>query len=201
VVRNFDFSSVVLWLDTLPVRHRGLLARNRELSLKIVPGMRPGYSYPPVGYLLDGWLETHWKNCSAFGNLYTIKSKDHRVHFILFCRLMGWFRLNDRAPWRDTKWKYVFDSGAQNNAFQRWQSGETLVSLKFLREQVGVLAMGCVAKAWVRGCGDNQNRGRYEARAFLSALDEVFGRTETREGVVEEWAGEMKRMEKAVERW
>jgi hypothetical protein len=180
VVRNFDFSSVVLWLDTLPVRHRGLLARNRELSLKIVPGMRPGYSYPPAGYLLDGWLETHWKNCSAFGNLYTIKSKDHRVHFILFCRLMGWFRLNDRAPWRDTKWKYVFDSGAQNNAFQRWQSGETLV---------------------VRGCGDNQNRGRYEARAFLSALDEVFGRTETREGVVEEWAGEMKRMEKAVERW
>jgi hypothetical protein len=56
-------------------------------------------------------------------------------------------------------------------------------------------------KAWVRGCENSQSRGRDEARAFLSALDKVFGRTETREGVVEEWAGEMKRMEKAVERW
>jgi hypothetical protein len=201
MIRNFDFGGVLLWLDTLPVRHRGLLVRNRDLSLKIIPGLREGYSYPPPGYLLDNWLETHWKNCSAFGNLYTIKSKEHRVHFILFCRLMSWFRWNDRAPWKDTRWRYEFECGTQSSSFEQWMSRETLVAVVFLKEQVGVLAMGCVAKAWVRGCGYGQGRGREEARTFLGALDDVYRGKETREILVEEWACEMKRIEKAVEKW
>jgi hypothetical protein len=80
-------------------------------------------------------------------------------------------------------------------------SRETLVAVVFLKEQVGVLAMECVAKAWVRGCGHGQGRGREEARTFLGALDDVYRRKETREILVEEWACEMKRIEKAVEKW
>jgi hypothetical protein len=76
-------------------------------------------------------------------------------------------------------------------------SAQTLV--EFMRDQVGVLGMGCVAKAWARGNGTV--KGKEEARAFLVALDEVFERTDSRDGLAEDWACEMRRLRSAVENW
>jgi hypothetical protein len=196
-VRNLDFSKIVLWLEHLPPRHRALLTRNRHLTIKIIPGLRQGFSYPPPGWLLDAWMSQHWKDCSAFGNVYTISSNAHRIHFILFCRLQGWFRLHDMLPYRDVRWEYLFDSSFPKSIWEQCSSAETLVEV--LRDQVGVLGTGCVAKVWVRG--NVAGRGREEARAFLGALDEVFERTDSTDGVAEDWAEEMSRLKRSVESW
>jgi hypothetical protein len=199
-VRNLDFSKIVLWLDHVPPRHRALLTRNRRLTIKIIPGLRQGFSYPPPGWLLDGWMSQHWKDCSAFGNVYTISSNPHRIHFILFCRLLGWFLLNDALPYRDVKWHYLFDIDFSSSHWGIWEQCNSAKPLaKFLRDQVGVLGMACVAKAWVRGNGTA--KGKEEARAFLGTLDEVFERADSREGLVEDWACEMRRLRSAVESW
>jgi hypothetical protein len=199
-VRNLDFSKIVLWLDHVPPRHRALLTRNRRLTIKIIPGLRQGFSYPPPGWLLDGWMSQHWKDCSAFGNVYTISSNPHRLHFILFCRLLGWFLLNDALPYRDVKWHYLFDIDFSSSHWGIWEQCNSAKPLaKFLRDQVGVLGMACVAKAWVRG--NRTAKGKEEARAFLGTLDEVFERADSREGLVEDWACEMRRLRSAVESW
>jgi hypothetical protein len=195
-IRNFDMTAVVSWLDTLPVRHRGLLARNQSLSIRMVPGLRVGYTYPPQGYMLDDWLSNHWKKCSAYGNLYTIKSDNHRLHFILFCRLLGWFQLNEKMPWRGVKWRYVFDEQDLKSVWGRLTGAQTCW---LLMEHVAVLGMRCVARAWVRGNGER--RGREEACRFLGALDEAFRMTESDESKKEKWKGEMEHLRKAVESW
>jgi hypothetical protein len=146
--------------------------------------------------MLDDWLSNHWKKCSAYGNLYTIKSDNHRLHFILFCRLLGWFQLNEKMPWRGVKWRYVFDEQDLKSVWGRLTGAQTCW---LLMEHVAVLGMRCVARAWVRGNGER--RGREEACRFLGALDEAFRMTESDESKKEKWKGEMEHLRKAVESW
>lgn len=71
----------------------------------------------------------------------------------------------------------------------------------FLRDHVGVLGMGCVAKAWTRGRVGK--RGREDALAFLKELDDTFSVVSegSTESLVEDWKWEMRRLSKVVEKW
>jgi hypothetical protein len=197
-VRNLDFSQVILWLDHISPQHRALLTRNQHLSIRVIPGVQQGHSYPPQGWLLDAWMGQHWKDCSPYGNVYTIPSARHQVHFILFCRLLGWFQLNSTMLYRGVTWKYVFDTFVQS-PWDRYSKAETLFN--FLRDQVGVLGMGCVARAWTRGRVGA--KGKEKAHVFLEDLDRIFCRVclNERESLAEDWAWEMRRLRKVVETW
>lgn len=198
-VRNLDFSKIVLWLESLPPKHRALLARNQNLVIKIIPGLRQGYSYPPPGWLLDAWMDQHWKDCNAFGNVYTVPSSRHQIHFILFCRLLGWFQLCATKQYGGVTWKYLFDSSFPKSIWEQCSSAEMLND--FLRDQVGVLGMGCVARAWTRGRFGG--RGREKAQMFLKDLDNTFVAVSagSREGLVEDWDWEVRRLRRVVETW
>lgn len=198
-VRNLDFSKIVFWIERLPSKHRALLTRNQQLCVKIIPGLRQGYSYPPPGWLLDAWMDQHWKDCSAFGNVYTVPTIRHQTHFILFCRLLGWFQLCSSKQYSGVKWKYVFDSSFPKSIWEQCSSAEMLYN--FLRDQVGVLGMGCVARAWTRG--RLGGRGRDMALMFLKDLDDTFVRVsaDSREGLVDDWDWEMRRLRRVVETW
>ena len=144
--------------------------------------------------MLDKPLSQHWNDCKAFGNLYGVSSDSHRLHFILFCRLMGWFHLNAVPPYREMKWRYNFERTSP--PFSWVSDAETLMA--FLREQVGVLGMRSVARAWTRG--KVAGKGREEAMAFFEALYEAFGRVRG-EGLVEEWETIMKPVRSAIGKW
>lgn len=92
----------------------------------------------------------------------------------------------------------MFENMSSWDLWDRWPSAAEAMK-RFLSEQVGVLGMGCVAKAWVRGRGGG--RGGEGARAFLGALDEEFGRMDGGERVVEEWKGEMTHLRRVVDSW
>lgn len=199
-IQNFNFSKVVSWLEQLPPRHRALLTRNRNLSIQIMPGLRPSHTYPPKGFLLDNWMSEHWEACSAFGNLYTISSAQHQTHFILFCRLMTWFQLNSTMPYRNMTWRYdVNHSGFQRSIWDQCGDAETM--WKLLSEEVRVVEMGCVEKTWTRG--RVKGKGREEAFSFLSDLDGVFARVgvDSKEELLQMWASTMKRLKGVVNKW
>jgi hypothetical protein len=194
-VRNFDFSRLRSWLDDLPTRHRSLLSLNQHLVIHIVPGLRYTYVYPPPDWLLDSCMSSHWRDCSGFGNIYTIASPLHRVRFVLFCRILGWFQMNRS---RNMKWRYVFDNGPQTMLWDKRTTADMF--MVFLMDEVAVLRMGCVKRSWTRR---RDGRGRDEGNAFLRALDEAFGMLEggAKDALVESWAREMGKIRQAVEMW
>jgi hypothetical protein len=106
--------------------------------------------------------------------------------------------LNSMVLYRGVKWGYVFDTFVQS-PWDRYSKAETLFN--FLRDQVGVLGMGCVARAWTRGRAGA--RGKEEAQAFLGNLDEVFCRVclDERKGLADDWAWDMRRLKRVVETW
>lgn len=193
-VRNLDFSIATHWLDTLPVRHRELLARNKGLEIVIVPELKQSFTYLPDGWLLDKPVDEHWRDCKPYGNLYTLPSHN-RVHFVLFCRLKKWF-----DGCRDLRWKYTFDTVAAKGRF--WgQNVDGDIMLEFLMVQVRVISSESVGRTWTRG--RIGGRGKDEARRFLEDLERGFkdvgeGRDRS---VVWEWGKEMTRVREAVERW
>jgi hypothetical protein len=191
-VRNFDFSTVKMWCDALPPRHRALLALNKYMTIRATPGLRYTYTYPPPNFLLDALMGTHWRNCNAYGNIYTIASQAQRIHFILFCRLMSWFQLNDS---RGIEWRYMFDTVAMG----LWDTGsKSDVLLAFLKDEVGVLGKSGARRMWTRR---RDGRGKVEARVFLRDLDTAFGESEGHTKMEDAWDGEMRKLERAVAGW
>jgi hypothetical protein len=201
-IRNLDFSYVTSWLQCVPPQHRALLTRNRNLEIHIRPGLRPSHTYPPAGFLLDSWLNDHWNACSPFGNIYFTSSPKHQQHFILFCRLMSWFHLNSTTPLRDITWKYDVDFGASRSVWGIWdQCGDVEMLWKLLSEEVRVLGMDCVERAWTRG--RVKGKGKKEALKFLSDLDDVSAQmfVDKEDDLVEKWALMMKRLKVVVNKW
>ncbi|KAH4036175.1 hypothetical protein HBI56_061180 [Parastagonospora nodorum] len=198
-VRNLDFgTSVVAWLTQLPAGHRALLTRNRNLRIRMMPGLRPSHTYPPPGWVLDGWLQDHWGACAGLGNLYAVKGEGARVKFLLFCRLLGWFQSN-AMMYRGMRWRYEVDCGAQRSIWDHCGQAETV--WRFLSEEVGVLGMGGVARAWKRD--KVKGKGREEALKFLDDLDNAFARAavDGSEDLAKMWASEMTKLKEVVNRW
>lgn len=124
-----------------------------------------------------------------------MKGEAGRVRFLLFCRMVGWFGSNDRG----VRWRYEVDCGAQRSIWEQCGQAETL--WKFLSEEVGVLGMGGVAKAWKRGRGTG--KGRKEAIRFLDDLDNAFERVavDSSEDMTRLWAAEMTKLKGVVSKW
>lgn len=93
----------------------------------------------------------------------------------------------------------MFDQNFRKDIWVACSSAQMLYD--FLRDHVGVLGMGCVARAWTRG--RIKARGKSEALAFLKELDDTFlvASEGSTEGLVEDWNWEMKRLSKVVEKW
>jgi hypothetical protein len=196
-VRNLDFKHILNWLRCMPASHRALLARNRRLTITILSSLRHTHTYPPVGWLLDAHMDTHWKATRAFGKMYTLR-KSQRINFILFARLMTWFRVNSTSMCRGMRWCYVFETGSS----MRWERSDPATDLlEFARERLLVLGTDCVQKAWTRG--QMKETGQEEAMLFVSDLDRCFRRVSEGCGgeVLEEWEALISRLRKTVEQW
>ncbi|KAL5118122.1 hypothetical protein ACEQ8H_003957 [Pleosporales sp. CAS-2024a] len=199
-IRNLDFSRVEGWLHQLPRAHRALLTRNRHLQIRIMAGLSQNHTYPPKGWLLDRWLSDHWDGCAQFGNVYATASTQHQTRFVLFCRLMSWFQLNDMMPYRDMVWSYDVDLTVPR---YHWDHcGDSKTMLKLLSEEVGVLAIKSATSMWTRSRARGQ--GREEATKLLDDLEDVFGRLEDKsktEECSESWQQEMRKLREAATKW
>jgi hypothetical protein len=102
-------------------------------------------------------------------------------------------------PYREIRWRYDVDHGLQRSLWDQCGHAETL--WKVLKEEVGVLGLGYVEKAWTRG--RVKGKGRQEALKFLNDIDETFKRLDAdkSEDLKASWAKEMPRLEAAVEKW
>jgi len=148
--------------------------------------------------VLDGWLEEHWGACAGLGNLYSVKGERRRVGFLLLCRMVGWFRMS-AVVYRGVRWRYEVDCGARRSIWDQCGQAETLQ--RFLSEEVGVLGMGDVARAWKRGRGTGKEWE--EAIRFLDDLDDAFARVadDDSEDLTRLWAAEMTKLKEIVNRW
>ncbi|KAH8728836.1 hypothetical protein GQ44DRAFT_646766 [Phaeosphaeriaceae sp. PMI808] len=211
-IRDFDFSNVRLWLAQMPLRHRALLTRNQNLTLRILVVVRD--RHPRPGWLSHISLEQQWKNCSQFGNLYALSSDPDRIKFTLFCRLQSWFHFNSGHPYINMRWHYVFDTS--HDSLWRFIPYSTGDLYDFLQHNVGVLGMKRIAKTWTRERGEG--KGKEEAMLFLKDMDDYFlklsserrrafqkYRIEDNIQDVEElkvnWAREMKRLARLIGGW
>jgi hypothetical protein len=82
-----------------------------------------------------------------------------------------------------------------------WEKGSSAEVLwGFLRDQVGVLRMGCVGKNWTKG---RNGKGKEEAKTFLRDVERAFGQLygEDKDDLVEKWTREMEKLKGVVERW
>jgi hypothetical protein len=105
-------------------------------------------------------------------------------------------------PLRDVTWKYDVDYGSLRNVWGIWdQCGDVEMLWKLLSEEIRVLGMDCVEKAWTRG--RVKGKGKKEALKFLSDLDNVFARMviDREDDLVEKWASMMKRLTVVVNKW
>ena len=200
-VRNLDFGAALRWLEQLPAAHRALLARNPGLQVNVLPTVKSTYTYPPKGWLLDNYLEQHWRACQPYGNIYTVASGDaHKLHFLLFCRLAEWWRWRARPPNRDIKVEYAFQQSPYANPWGIPDSFEEEAVRILLSEHGLVVGMPCVDRAWER----NRSVARLiksEARAFFEALDHWYYARTGRDERDEAWDGWMKEANKALDKW
>ncbi|KAF2129642.1 hypothetical protein P153DRAFT_396897 [Dothidotthia symphoricarpi CBS 119687] len=208
-IPNLNFARVRAWLDVLPAGHRALLSRNRGLTLDVVPFVQRLYTYPPKDYLLDDYVEAHWKACMPFGYLYTVPVA-HRQQFIIFSRLAAWFlqpfghsssASSSMGQRYSIDWIYKFDAHRRRDYDVYPTIADGL--LPFLKEDLGVVKMRAVQKAWVSNRREAE-MGR-EARRFLDALDACFSDvdgTESRQQVsIKDWEEEMKGLRDFLGRW
>jgi hypothetical protein len=201
-VRNLDFSPVIRWLEGLAPQYRALLPRNHHgLEINVLPSVRNTFTYPPKGWLLDGYLEHHWRVCQPFGNIYTVPSDLHKTHFVVFCRLAEWWRWWSTRPLHgDVRCKYNFEQSPFANPFGMPDLHDEAVLRSFLRHHGMVVAMPCVDKAWRR----NRNTARVmtaEGVKFLDALDKWYKDRWGEIGGNEEWNAGIEEAKKAMRRW
>jgi hypothetical protein len=191
------------WVDSLPKEYKALLAKNKSLEVNIIPRVRNDYAYPPPNYLIDDYLEDHWKACQQFGNIYTVQGDRHKKHFLVFCRLAGWWTWCLKAPNTDLKWTYTFDISVLKHPPEPSYFGSGTSPRTFLYDHVTVLTKRCVYKAWKRG--SNVKSMRRVAMEWLNALDAWYEtwHQETGGNVLDKqkWDVQMKVIKKAVERW
>jgi hypothetical protein len=194
-VRNLDFEPVRKWVDGLSKEHRALLGKNKGLEINIVPRVVNKFTYPPPNFLVDGYLEEHWKACQQFGNIYTIRGDAHKKHFLIFCRLASWWTWCCLPRNKALRWNYTLD------ALPNSLHGVLLPM--FLYEHVTVLTKPCVHKAWKRG-GDVRSLRR-AAIELLDALnkcyEEEYEKTDDGYMNVQGWDDLMDEIRRAVERW
>ncbi|KAJ4990322.1 hypothetical protein SVAN01_04204 [Stagonosporopsis vannaccii] len=192
-IKNLNFAMVMKWLNRLQPSHRALLSRNPNLTIDIFPGLLKSYTYPPEGFLLDDTMESHWKTCQPFGNLYTIGATEGnlattnnpaldrsqakvRLFFILFCRLATWSKMRTHPNFANISWKYTFDfpSGA-NETWSLYRSMLRLLSkIEFLLPQL--------KDCWTRDqCEARIRRPILElVDVFINNLTEFIGADEGR---------------------
>ncbi|KAF2855707.1 hypothetical protein T440DRAFT_464096 [Plenodomus tracheiphilus IPT5] len=163
-IRNLRFILVQKWVGSLNPEHRRLLARNRRLLVEMAPQVIEKFTWPPKGFLLDDYMEGHWKACEKFGNLYTIESEENRRQFILFCRLAGWWSWCAQSKNQGIVWKY--ECGPCETA-----SGRRELLFWFLVKDIcGAITAWVVRKAWTRNlCGGKMKQ------AAMKFLDDVEG--------------------------
>jgi hypothetical protein len=202
-VRNLNFEPVKRWMDALPKDHRALLGRNKRLQINIIPRIANTFTYPPPNYLVDGYMEDHWKVCQQFGNIYTVQGDAHKKHFLVFCRLARWWTWCSKACNMPTQWTYTFDSWELRNSYSFGISRANILILMFLYDQVAVLKKPCVEKAW-RKTGNVGSMQR-AAMEWLDALDRWYEEEhDTTDGDLlneKDWHETMKEIKSAVERW
>jgi hypothetical protein len=178
VVRNLDFSLITTWMTRIHPTHRALLARNQNLTIEIIPGLRKSYTYPPDGYLLDATMQDHWKTCQPFGNLYTVKglrthpaTHDHvRLYFILLCRLLSWLDIGSKPGYSDIKWHYTFDMPKEN-----YEKREMNESLGHNESKVRYFIQRRLGKLWVRNKCEDKVREQFLDLfdAFIEAYEKM----------------------------
>jgi len=200
-VRNLNFYPIMRWIDELPKQHRALLlSRNQQLEINVLPNVKNSFTYPPKGWLIDGYMQDHWKACQPFGNIYTVPSDLHKSHFLVFCRLASWFLWCSRSPYKPIRWRYTFEQSPFHNPFGLPGLQEQAVMEWFLKHHVTVLTMECVQKAWKRNkSGAAAMRG--EVVRLLNALDQWYRErwVEGRDGG--EWDEAMEALKKGIEKW
>lgn len=198
-VYNLNFQPIRTWIGLLPPAHRALLSLNRSMCIDVAPELQHMFRYPPKGWLLDDTLENHWRACSPVGNIYAVcKASTLRELFILYCRLIIWFRVNASKPYRDIRWRYEFHVRGLRGFWEKKTPGSVLC--RFLRDQVGELMV-----VWGNGAVREgvDGRCREEARVFLDCLDEEFQglREGCGERIEEIWKREMRLLSSNIERW
>ncbi|KAF1846708.1 uncharacterized protein K460DRAFT_285727 [Cucurbitaria berberidis CBS 394.84] len=198
-VRNLNFAPVIAWIDTLPREHRALLPRNRCMKLDIIPRISNHFAYPPSNYLIDAPIESHWKACERFGNLFAVSGDQHRKHFIIFCRLGAWWLWCDKYVNRNIQWTYLFCKDWAPNGLMKHYRRRSLLS--FLEDHVSVLMAPCVRKAWIKNTGTAGMRK--EASRMLEALDIWYmqiAKAPT-DQVSSKWREKMGLIKGVVEKW
>jgi hypothetical protein len=200
-VRNLNFDPVMRWIDELPKQHRALLlSRNRHLEMNILPSVKNTFTYPPKGWLIDGYMQDHWKACQPFGNIYTVPSDLHKSHFLVFCRLASWFFWCSRSPHKPVIWNYTFEQSPFHNPFGLPGLQEQAVLEWFLKHHAGVLTMGCVEKAWKRNTSGAAVM-RAEVTRLLGALNQWYRERWVKDEDGGEWEEVMEALKKGIEKW
>ncbi|EDU42058.1 Mating-C multi-domain protein [Pyrenophora tritici-repentis] len=198
-VRNLNFSPITRWLDSLPKQHKALVTRNRRLEINVLPCVKNTCTYPPPGFLIDGYLEDQWVSCQPFGNLYDLPSTLHKRHFLVFCRMAAWWMWCSRLGNKGVRWNYGFEQSTWQNAFAVPDARDAAVLEDFLGECGMVVAMPCVEKAWRRNRGAARGM-RDEAIRWFEALDgwynERYGKEEDGE-----WDSKMEVVRESIKRW
>jgi hypothetical protein len=194
-VRNLDFEPVMRWVESLSREHRVLLGRNSTLEINIMPQVVHDNNYPPPNFLIDGYIEEHWKACQPFGNIYTVRGDAHKKHFLIFCRLASWWTWCSKPSTRGMTWTYTFDE--QPNLLHG-----TLLPI-FLSDHVTALMNPCVRKAWRQG---GNVRGLESAAVeLLNALDRCYKeehrKTDNDFLNEKQWDELVDHIKKAVQRW
>ena len=187
-IHHFDFSQVREWVDNLPREHFALVSRNRSLKLVIVPPMRV--------YKGERTTEQNWGICQHFGNLYDIAHHEHRLHFILFCRLASWWSWCAKPCRRDFVWTYSFELFA---TYGMSVQDRFRTSFCYLDRDLMGISAPCIRRAWTRNrCGDEMRR---RAVKWLAALDESY--MEGLAGGAEErrWRERIDGFKAAIEKW
>lgn len=188
-VRNLDFFPAIDWLTQLPAPHRALIKKNQHLGITILPYLRKWTNYPPANYLLDAPMTVHWENCATYGNLYNAR---HKLHFMLFCRLLRWFHYNDD---RGLRWRYAL---RWPHTPRHWLDDPVLLD-ESLETMVKVFRMGSATGGWTRERVGG--RGRKEAMVFLEALDRARGSDNGTSSDEEAWQTVVRKLREMVEKW
>lgn len=164
-VFDLKFLHVIEWIEALPVEHRDYLTRNQNLSIELY-STDLSESYIVVNKVL-------WEECRRFGNLYTVKHKDH---FVALARLANWFLWCSKPIHNAITFNYTYLFDPTRSYWDRrdpWRSCSWAESAEgFLKHDLGSFLMPC--SQYARLTRGQKGVMKTEALRMVECLDKGF---------------------------
>lgn len=189
-VREFNFSAITCWVESLPVTHRQFLTRNSNLVINIDVTETRGRN---TNHEL-------WNECRNYGNLYVMQGTQHQRHLVSFRRLADWWLWCSKPSYKDLTWKYML--GSLDWVTGEWATNWRLsITERWMKEELTVFAAPCVSVTNVTA--KQKSLMKKEALKMMDDINAEFAKINRGVNVTVrvDWDKRMKPARRILEQW